>query len=133
MESPVKPKPKEPQETAVPQSVKHAEQEMYHDSFCVGGRDYDLAIPMSAYQVMRDSVEVAHGAAQTANDVLRVAMLLFLNYVDTATTMAESVGGGGGVESDWGRKKDDDDEWWARRCAHKAAWLCKPMRRTFKR
>ncbi len=60
-------------------------------------------------------------------------MLLFLNYVDTATTMAESVGGGGGVESDWGRKKDDDDEWWARRCAHKAAWLCKPMRRTFKR
>ena len=133
VESPVKPKPKEPQETAVPQSVKHAEQEMYHDSFCVGGRDYDLAIPMSAYQVMRDAVEVADGAAQTTNDVLRVAMLLFLNFVDAATTIAETVGGGGGVESGWGRKKDDDDEEWARRCAHKAAWLCKPMRKSYKR
>ena len=106
---------------------------MYHDSFSVGGRDYDLAIPMSAYQVMRDAVEVADGAAQTTKDVLRMAILLFLNYVDAATTMAESVGGGGGVESGWGRKKDDDDEWWARRCAHKAVWLCKPMRKSYKR
>jgi hypothetical protein len=129
----VKPEPKEPLETTVPQSVKPVEQEMYHDSFCVGGKDYDLAIPMSAYQVMRDAVEVADGAAQTTNDVLRMAMLLFLNYVDAATTMAESVGGGGGVESGWGRKKDDDDEWWARRCAHKAVWLCKPMRKSYKR
>ena len=64
---------------------------------------------------------------------MRVAMLLFLNYVDAATTMAESAGGGGGVESNWGRKKDDDDEWWARRCVHKAAWLCKPMRKSYKR
>ena len=37
-------------------------------------------------------------------------MLLFLNYVDAASTMAETVGGGGGVESGWGRKNDDDDE-----------------------
>ena len=84
-------------------------------------------------QVMRDAVEVADGAAQTTNDVLRVAMLLFLNFVDAATTIAETVGGGGGVESGWGRKKDDDDEEWARRCAHKAAWLCKPMRKSYKR
>jgi len=82
---------------------------------------------------VRDGREVSDSAAQTANDVLRVAMLLFLNYVDAATTMAETAGGGGGVESGWGRGKDDDDEWWARRCARKAAWLCKPMRRTFKR
>ena len=133
VEYPVKPKPKEPLETAVPQSVKHTKQEMFHDSFSMGGRDYDLAIPMSTYHVMRDAVEVADCAAQTANVVLRVAMLLFLNYVDAATTMAETVGGGGGVESDWGRKKDDDDEWWTRRCAHKAAWLCKPMRKSYKR
>ena len=129
----VKPKSKEPLATATPHPVKPIAKEMYHDSFSVDGKEYDLTIPMSAYQVMRDMAEVADGAAQTANNVVRVAMLLFLNYVDAATTMAESVGGGGSVESNWGRKKDDDDEQWARRCARKAAWLCKPMRRTFKR
>jgi len=45
---------------------------------------------------------------QRYDDILRVAMLLFLNYVDAATTMAETAGGGGGVESGWGRGKDDD-------------------------
>ena len=132
-ESPVKSKPRRPLDAAVPQNVKPAEQEMYHDSFSVDGRDYNLTIPMSAYQAMKDVLGVSDSAAQTANDVLRVAMLLFVNYVDAATTMAESAGGGGGVESGWGRKKDDEDEEWARRCAHKAAWLCKPIRRTFKR
>lgn len=132
-ESPVKSKPRRPLDAAVPQNVKPAEQEMYHDSFSVDGRDYNLTIPMSACQAMKDVLGVSDSAAQTANDVLRVAMLLFLNYVDAATTMAETAGGGGGVESEWGRGKDDDDEWWARRCAHKAAWLCKPIRRTFKR
>ena len=132
-ESPVKSKPRRPLDAAVPQNVKPAEQEMYHDSFSVDGRDYNLTIPMSAYQAMKDVLGVSDSAAQTANDVLRVAMLLFVNYVDAATTMAESAGGGGGVESGWGRKKDDEDEEWVRRCAHKAAWLCKPIRRTFKR
>ncbi len=83
---------------------------MYHDSFSVDGRDYNLTIPMSAYQAMKDVLGVSDSAAQTANDVPRVAMLLFVNYVDAATTMAESAGGGGGVESGWGRKKDDEDE-----------------------
>ena len=106
---------------------------MYHDSFSVNGKDYDLTIPMSACQVMKDTLEVADGAAQTVNDVMRVAMLLFLNYANPATMMAESLGGGGGVEGGWGCKKDDDDEEWARRCARKAAWLCKPMRRSYRR
>jgi hypothetical protein len=105
--------------------------EIYHDSFSVDGKDYDLSVSMSAYQLMKDMIEVADGAALTVNDVLRVSMLLFMNYVDAATTMAESLGGGGGVESNWGRKKDDDE--WARRCARKANWLCKPFRRTMKR
>ena len=119
----MKSKPHRPLEAESPQNVKRETQEMYHDSFGMDGRDYDLTIPMPVYQVMKEAVEVADGAAQTVNDVLRVAMLLFLNYVDAATTMAESAGGGGGVESGWGRKKDDEDEEWARRCAHKAAWL----------
>ena len=130
---PVKPKSKEPLETATPHPMKSVVQEMYHDTFSVDGRDYNLTIPMPAYQVMKDVLELSDTAAQTVNDVLRVAMLLFLNYVDAATTMAESAGGGGSVESGWGRKKDDDDEQWAHRCARKAAWLCKPMRKSYKR
>ena len=115
------------------QSVKPVEQEMYHDSFCVGGKDYGLAIPMSAYQVMRDAVEVADGAAQTTNDVLRMAMLLFLNYVDAAIAMSESFGGGGGTGTGWGKDKDEDELEWARRCAKMANWLCKPIVRRWKR
>ena len=130
---PVKSKPRRPLETAKSQPVKPAEQERYHDTFSVNGRDYNLTIPMTAYQVMKDVLELSDEAAQMANDILRVAMLLFVNYVDAATTMAESAGGGGSVESGWGRKKDDDDEEWARRCARKAAWLCKPLRKSYKR
>ena len=78
---------------------------------------------------MRQVAEIAEGAAQTADDVVRVAALLFVNYIDAANTVAESYGGGGGVESNWGRRKDEDDEWYARRCIEKANWLCKPMRR----
>ena len=75
---------------------------------------------------MRQVAEIAEGAAQTADDVIRVAALLFVNYIDAANTVAESCGG---VESNWGRRKDEDDEWYARRCIEKANWLCKPMRR----
>lgn len=132
-EYPVMPKPRKQLETAMSQPVKPVAQETYHDSFRVGGKSYDLSIPMSAYLLMKDVVEVADGAAQTTSDLVRVAMLLFLNYADAATTMAESVGGGGGIESGWGRNKDDDDNEWARRCARSANWLCKPMRRGYKR
>lgn len=130
-EYPVKSKPRRPSEATSLQCVKPVMREIYHDSFSVDGKDYDLSVSMSAYQLMKDMIEVADGAALTVNDVLRVSMLLFMNYVDAATTMAESLGGGGGVESNWVRKKDDDE--WARRCARKANWLCKPFRRTMKR
>jgi len=43
-----------------------AEQEMYHDSFSVDGRDYNLTIPMSACQAMKDVLGVSDSAAQTA-------------------------------------------------------------------
>lgn len=131
-EYPLKPKSKEPLATATSQPMKPVAQEMYHDSFMVDGKDYDLTIPMPACQVMKDVLELSDEVAQTFNDVLCVAMLLFLDYADAATTMAESAGGDGSVESDWGRKKYDDEQW-TRCCARKAAWLCKLMRRTFKR
>ena len=132
-EYPIKSKPSKPSEAASLQCVKPVMREMYHNSVVVGDRTYGINIPRSAYEAMKGMIEVADDAAQTVNDVLRVSMLLFMNYADAATTMSESLGGGGGVESNWGRRKDDDDEEWARRCARKANWLCKPMRRSYRR
>ena len=60
-------------------------------------------------------------------------MLLFVGYIDAATTISESCGGGGGVGTGWGRDKDEDELEWARRGAMKANWLCKPMVRRWKR
>lgn len=130
---PAKSKEQKPEAIPTPIPVKPAPREEYRESITVGDRTYDVNIPMSAYEVMKGMVEVADNAAQTVDDVLRVSMLLFMNYADAATTVSESLGGGGSVESNWGRRKDDDDEWWARRCAQKANWLCKPFRRTMKR
>ena len=130
---PAKSKEQKPEAIPTPMPVKPAPKEEYRESITVGDRTYDVNIPMSAYEVMKGMVEVADNAAQTVDDVLRVSMLLFMNYADAATTVSESLGGGGSVESNWGRRKDEDDEWWARRCAQKANWLCKPFRRTMKR
>ena len=132
-EYPIKSKPSKPSEAASLQCVKPVMREMYHNSVVVGDSTYGINIPRSAYEAMKGMIEVADDAAQTVNDVLRVSMLLFMNYVDAATAMAESVGGGGSIESGWGRKRDDDDDEWARRCFRKANWLCKPMRRSYKR
>ena len=60
------------------------------------------------------------------DSTFKVATMLFVGYIDAATSMSESIGGGGSsCTSDWG-KKDDDDEEWARRCARLAVKMCKP-------
>lgn len=130
---PAKSKEQKPEAMPTPIQQKPAPKEEHRESITVGDRTYDVNIPMSAYKVMKGMVEVTDNAVQTVDDVLRVSILLFMNYADAATTVSESLGGGGSVDSNWGRRKDDDDEWWARRCAQKANWLCKPFRRTMKR
>ena len=130
---PAQSKERKPEATPNPMPVKPTPKEEHRESITVDDRAYDVNIPLPAYEVMKSMVEVADNAALTVNDVLRISMLLFMNYADAATTLSESLGGGGSVESNWGRRKDEDDEWWARRCAQKANWLCKPFRRTMKR
>lgn len=67
--------------------------------------------------------------ADKANDVIGTALLLAINFVNEATTYAESHGGGGGGSmAGWGRKKDDDDDRWWRRCIRQAAAMMKPGR-----
>ena len=94
----------------------------------VDGKSYSIKMPMEAYKAMEDAIEVPDESMPFEN-VLNVAMLLFMNYVDAATTVSESCGGGGSTPSNWGKDKDEDERDWARRCAQHANWLCKPIRK----
>ena len=94
----------------------------------VEGKSYSIKMPMEAYKTMEDAIEV-HDESMPFENVLNVAMLLFMNYVDAATTVSESCGGGGSTPSNWGKDKDEDERDWARRCAQHASWLCKPIRK----
>ena len=94
----------------------------------VDDRNYSIAMPIEAYKAMEENITAPDETVPVEN-VLNVAMLLFMNYVDAATTVAESSGGGGSTSSDWGKDKDEDEREWAKRCAQHAKWLCKPIKR----
>lgn len=64
---------------------------------------------------------------ERGEDIFKCAVYLFANYVDLATTFAESHGGGGGDNDlSWGRQENEDDRAWARRCLHRACRMMKP-------
>jgi hypothetical protein len=94
----------------------------------VGDKNYSITMPMEAYTAMKEAIESPDESVPVEN-VLNVAMLLFMNYVDAATTVSESCGGGGSTSSNWGRDDDEDERERARRYAQQANWLCKPIRK----
>ena len=67
----------------------------------------------------------------TVKNIAHTAMLLFVGYIDAATSMSESCGGGGGssLDSDWGKKDVEDERQYARRCLKMAHSICKPKPR----
>jgi len=99
----------------------------------VDGERFNIVMPRTAYDTMNSCIEVPENGSASHNDILNVAMLLFMNYLDAATSMSESCGGGGSSDSGWGRDKDEDDRDWARRCARQASSLCKPIKRGMRR
>ena len=105
----------------------------YRQVFLIDGKQKQLSIPERVYKELDSIIEVPENSNATHGDILKVAMLLFLNYVDAATQMSESFGGGGGTGTGWGKDKDEDELEWARRCAKMASWLSKPIVRRWKR
>jgi hypothetical protein len=97
------------------------------------GKRFNIVMPRDAFNEMKNCIEVPENGSASHNDVMNVAILLFMNYLDAATSLSESCGGGGSPGSGWGRDKDDDDRDWARRCARQANQLCKPIKRSMKR
>ena len=97
-----------------------------------------VEIPNSLKDVFFNEAQVPEGNdAATVENVARTAMLLFVGYIDAATSMSESCGGGGGSapESGWGKKDDEDERTYARRCLQMAHSMCKPksVKRSFHR
>lgn len=66
--------------------------------------------------------------AERTAEILHCATLLYLGYIDQATTFAEGQGGGGGGTNDmkWGRNDDEDDRRWAYRCIVMANKMMRP-------
>ncbi len=124
------------------QSVTQTELEVpsiFRKILSLDGKSYSIKMPMEAYTAMKEAIEspdesgpfekVQLGGSEGKANVLNVALLLFMNYVDAATSMSESCGGGGSTPSNWGKDKDEDERDWAQRCAILANWLCKPIRK----
>ena len=63
--------------------------------------------------------------AYRANEVVAVATVLFLGYIDQATEFAQMRGGGSGPGSGWSRDKNEDDEHFRRRCLQTARRMMK--------
>ena len=113
------------------QSVAQSKPKMpsvFRKILSVDGKNYSIAMPVDAYKAMTETIESSDESVQFEN-ILNVAMLLFMNYVDAATAISESCGGGGSTSSNWGKDDDEDERERARRCAQHANWLCKPIRK----
>ena len=88
-----------------------------------------VEIPNSIKDIFLNDAQVPDGNnTAIVENVAHTAMLLFVDYIDAATSMSESCGGGGGSapESGWGKKDDEDERQYARRCLQMAHSMCKP-------
>ena len=83
------------------------------------------ALSASDQQLFDDST--LQSISEKGNEVMQCATMLFLGYIDQATTFAEGHGGGGGgSDVKWGRDDDEDNRQWARRCLAMANKMMKP-------
>jgi hypothetical protein len=106
--------------------------EMVHHDIEWNGRIHPVDIPIEADKALLDELGTMEvDLCATIVDAQKTAFLLFANYLDAATEIAESCGGGASTESNWGRKDDEDDMEWARRCARQARQMHqRPIRRS---
>ena len=87
-----------------------------------------VEIPNLVKDIFLNEAQVPDGNdTAIVENVAHTAMLLFVDYIDAATSMSKSCGGGGSApESGWGKKDDEDERQYARRCLQMAHSMCKP-------
>lgn len=87
----------------------------------------EIEMSQKTIDIISDEVAKFPESEKTSVNIVNAAILLAFEYVNEATTYAESHGGGGGGSmTGWGRKKDEDDEAWLRRCANTAHSIMQP-------
>jgi len=97
---------------------------MVHQDITVEGQRYSIDIPEAIYEIFQKEAKVPENNSNTSREqVLHTAMLLFLGYVDGATSLSLSCGGGSSPGSGWGKDPKEDDWMWARRCLKKSKEL----------
>ena len=94
----------------------------------IGSEVKKVWIPNSVKDIFFNEAEVPEGnEIATVENISHVAMLLFVGYIDAATSMSVSCGGGGSApESGWRKKEDEDERAYAGRCIQMAHSMCKP-------
>ena len=97
-------------------------------SINVGSEVKKVWIPNSVKDIFFNEAQAPDSdMTATKENISHVAMLLFVDFIDAATSMSESCGGGGsGPGTGWGRDDDEDEREFARRCLKMAYSMCKP-------
>ena len=117
--------------TNVSSTEKSNSSMVYHYSILADKQMYEVNIPKHIQGIFAN--EFATSDDLNVSNLAKVAVLLFSEYIDAATSIASSGGGGGSPNTGWGKDKDEDERNWGLRCARMAKWLCKPMSRGRKR
>lgn len=124
--------PKNVVATAKPMHTVDNTPKMRHFDFSTDEfHHYPVDIPQPCLDVIDKNIALdADNVFAKIGDVQKIAILLFAEYIDAATTIAaQSGGGGGGATTGWGRDKDEDELSWAYRCAIMANRLCSPRKK----
>ena len=127
-------RPVAPTPTSTQPKVQHRVQSKPVPSFTTFNIDTPIGckavkISNSVKDIFLNEAQVPDGNdTATVENVAHTAMLLFVGYIDAATSMSESCGGGGGStpELGWGKKDDEDERAYARRCLLMAHSMYKP-------
>ena len=123
------PKPEEKRKPLMPAKVLQ--------KITVNDKEYSVEIPETVFNFFKENAVVPENTLWTEPEhILQTAILLFANFVDGATAIADNCGGAGSsATDDWGKKKQDEDDMaFAKRCLARARQLhVRPPRRRWHR
>ena len=123
------PKPEEKKKPLIPAKVLQ--------KITVNEKEYSVEIPETVFNFFKENAVVPENTLRTEPEhILQTAILLFANFVDGATAIADNCGGAGSsATDDWGKKKQDEDDMaFAKRCLARAQQLhVRPPRRGWHR
>ena len=123
------PKPEEKKKPLMPAKVLQ--------KITVNDREYSVEIPETVFNFFKENAVVPENTLRTEPEhILKTSILLFANFVDGATAIADNCGGAGSsATDDWGKKKQDEDDMaFAKRCLTRARQLhVRPPRRGWRR